>query len=93
MKADPVISEKPKQLHVDEPNMEKYRLKLLINVRKKPSTDSVIVTTKPEDTIVRVLGVEKDWLHLADDTFILYRGGKWAERLYINCKYQVQLLG
>ena len=79
--ADPVISEKPKQPQVDEPKTEKYRLKSLMNVRKKPTLDSTIVTTKPEGTIVRVLGIEKDWLHLADDTFIFYQGGKWADKV------------
>ena len=79
--ADPVISEKPKQPQVEEPKTEKYRLKSLMNVRKKPSMDSTIVTTKPEGTIVRVLGVENDWLHLADDTFILYQGGRWADKI------------
>ena len=79
--ADPVISEKPKQPQVDEPKTEKYRLKSLMNVRKKPTLDSTIVTTKPEGTIVRVLGIEKDWLHLADDTFILYGSGKWADKV------------
>ena len=79
--ADPVISEKPKQPQVDEPKTEKYRLKSLMNVRKKPTLDSTIVTTKPEGTIVRVLEIEKDWLHLADDTFILYGGGKWADKV------------
>ncbi len=79
--AEPVISEKPKQPQVDEPKTEKYRLKSLMNVRKKPSMDSTIVTTKPEGTIVRVLGVGNDWLHLADDTFILYQGGRWAGKV------------
>lgn len=79
--AEPVISEKPKQPHVDEPQTEKYRLKSLMNVRKKPSMDATIVTTKPEGTIVRALGIEKDWLHLADDTFILYGSGKWADKI------------
>ena len=79
--ADPVISEKPKQPQMDEPKTEKYRLKSLMNVRKKPTLDSTIVTTKPEGTIVRVLGIEKDWLHLADDTFIFYQGGKWADKV------------
>ena len=78
---DPVISEKPKQPQVDEPKTEKYRRKSLMNVRKKPSLDATIVTTKPEGTIVRVLEIEKDWLHLADDTFILYGGGKWADKV------------
>ena len=79
--AEPVISEKPKQPQVDGPKTEKYRLKSLMNVRKKPSLDATIVTTKPEGTIVRVLGIEKDWLHLADDTFIFYQGGKWADKV------------
>ena len=79
--AEPIISEKPKQPQVDEPKTEKYRLKSLMNVRKKPSMDSTIVTTKPEGTIVRVLGVENDWMHLADDTFILYQGGRWADKV------------
>lgn len=79
--AEPVISEKPKQPQVDEPKTEKYRLKSLMNVRKKPSLDATIVTTKPEGTIVRVLGIEKDWLHLADDTFIFYQDGKWADKV------------
>ena len=79
--ADPVISEKPKQPQVEEPKTEKYRLKSLMNVRKKPSMDSTIVTTKPEGTIVRVLGVENDWLHLADDTFIFYQGGRWSDKV------------
>ena len=78
---DPVISEKPKQPQVDEPKTEKYRLKSLMNVRKKPTLDSTIVTTKPEGTIVRVLGIEKDWQHLADDTFLFYQGGKWADKV------------
>ena len=35
--ADPVVAEKPKQPEVKEPETERYRLKTLMNVRKKPS--------------------------------------------------------
>ncbi len=74
--AAPVISEKPKQPEVTEPVTEKYRLKSLMNVRKKPSMDSTIIATRPEGTVVQVLALEGDWLHLASDGYILYGQGK-----------------
>jgi len=79
--AVPVISEKPKQPDVPEPATEKYRLKSLMNFRKKPSLDSTIIGTRPEGTVVRVLSIENDWLHLANDGYILYGNGKWAEKI------------
>ena len=79
--ADPVVAEKPKQPEVTEPATERYRLKTLMNVRKKPSMYAEILSTKPKDTVVRVLGVEDGWLHLIDGSFILYEDGKYAEKL------------
>ena len=79
--ADPVVAEKPKQPEVKEPETERYRLKALMNVRKKPSLDADILSTKPKDTVVRVHGVEDGWLHLIDGSFILYEDGKYAEEL------------
>lgn len=79
--ADPVVAEKPKQPEVPEPETERYRLKTLMNVRKKPSMYAEILSTKPKDTVVRVLGVEDSWLHLIDGSFILYEDGKYAEKL------------
>ena len=79
--ADPVVAEKPKQPEVQEPSTERYRLKALMNVRKKPSLDADILSTKPESTVVRVLGVEDGWLHLIDGIFVLYEDGKYAEKL------------
>ena len=79
--ADPVVAEKPKQPEVQEPSTERYRLKALMNVRKKPSVDADILSTKPKDTVVRVLGVEDGWLHLIDGSFVLYEDGKYAEKL------------
>ena len=64
-----------------EPETTRYRLKGLMNVRKKPSTKAQIVDTRPEGSVVRVLAIEGDWLHLVNDTYILYEGGKWAEKL------------
>ena len=79
--APPVIAEKPKQPDVPEPATEKYRLKSLMNIRKRPSLDSTIIGTRPEGTVVRVLSIENDWLHLANDGYILYGGGTWAEKM------------
>ena len=79
--AEPVISKKPTQPEVEEPKSERYRLKALMNVRKTPSTSGVIIGTRAEGSVVRVTGIEDGWLHLTDGTFILYEGGKWAEKL------------
>ena len=74
--ADPVVAEKPKQPEVTEPATVRYRLKALMNVRKKPSLDADILSTKPESTVVRVLAVENGWLYLIDGSFILFEDGK-----------------
>lgn len=79
--ADPVVAEKPRQPEVPEPATERYRLKALMNVRKKPSLDADILSTKPESTVVRVLAVENGWLHLIDGSFILYEDGRYAEKI------------
>ena len=62
-----------------KPKTEQYRLKTLMNVRKKPSMDADIVTTKPAGTLVRVLKVEDGWLHLIDGNYILFEAGTYAE--------------
>ncbi len=79
--AEPIVAETPKQPFVAAPKTEQYRLKKLMNVRAKPSMDAKIKTTKPSGTVVRVLALENDWLHLADGTFILYQNGEFAEKL------------
>ena len=75
---DPTLKNQTKPY---EPETTRYRLKGLMNVRKKPSTKAQIVDTRPEGSVVRVLAIEGDWLHLVNDTYILYEGGKWAEKL------------
>ena len=79
--AEPIVAETPKQVEVEEPKTEKYRLKALMNVRKKPNLDSEILGTKPAGTVVRVLKVEDGWLHLINGSFILYEDGRYAEKL------------
>ena len=81
--AEPIVAEEPKQIEVDEPKTEKYRLKALMNIRKRPSLDSDILGTKPADTVVRVLEVEEGWLHLADGSYILFEEGKYAEKVVL----------
>ena len=61
--------------------VEKYCLKALMNVRKGPSIEAPISTALPEGTLVDVKAVEGNWLHLTDGTFILFEGGKWAEKV------------
>ena len=78
--AEPVVAAELKQPEVEEPKTEQYRLKTLMNVRKKPSMDADIVTTKPAGTLVRVLKVKDDWLHLIDGNYILFEEGKYAEK-------------
>ena len=81
--AEPIVAEEPKQIEVKEPKTDKYRLKALMNVRKKPGLDSEILGTKPAGTVVRVLGVEEGWLHLIDGSYILFEEGKYAEKVVL----------
>ena len=78
--AEPVVAAELKQPEVEEPKTEQYRLKTLMNVRKKPSMDADLVTTKPAGTLVRVLKVKDDWLHLIDGNYILFEEGRYAEK-------------
>ena len=78
---EPIVAEEPKQIEVEEPKTEKYRLKALMNIRKKPSLDSEILGTKPAGTVVRVLKVEEGWLHLIDGSYILFEDGRYSEKL------------
>ena len=79
--SEPIVVEEPKQIEVKEPKTKKYRLKALMNIRKKPGLEREILGTKPAGTVVRVLGVEEGWLHLIDGSYILFEEGKYAEEL------------
>ena len=81
--AEPIVAEEPKQIEVEEPKTEKYRLKALMNVRKKPDLESEILGTKPAGTVVRVLGIEDGWLNLADGSYILFEDGRYAEKVVL----------
>ena len=79
--AEPIVAETPKQPKVEQQVLDSYRLLSFMNVRSAPSLDAPKVSTKPEGTVVRVLGIENDWLHLPDDTYILFDGGRFAEKM------------
>ena len=81
--AEPIVAEEPRQIEVEEPKTEKYRLKALMNVRKKPDLDSEILGTQPAGTLVRVLKVEEGWLHLIDGSYILFEDGRYAEKVVL----------
>lgn len=57
---------------------EKYTLTAKMNIRRAPSLDAEKAGIAQKGTVVEVGAVESDWLCLADGTFILYGGGKFA---------------
>lgn len=59
----------------------KFKLTHLMNVRKKPSLDAEIAGTLAAGTEIDVGAVVDDWLYLSDGTYILYSGGKFAEKI------------
>lgn len=75
------IPEVKDSVKVETITPEKYILTAKMNIRKEPSKTARIQGIAKAGTIVEVLGIEKDWLHLTDDTFILYEGGRWAEKV------------
>ena len=79
--ADPVVARAPTQPEEEQIATSCYRLKTLMNVRKRPSLESEVVAIKPAGTVVRVLQIENDWMNLADGNYILYKGGEFAEKL------------
>ena len=79
--AEPVVAKKPAQIKTEPVETVRYRLKSLMNIRKKPSLDAQIVGTKPEGTVVRTIGIEDDWLHLSDGNYVLYGAGEYAVKV------------
>lgn len=59
---------------------DRYRLTARMNVRKGPGKEYEKIEVVERGTIVEVIGIENDWLHLTNDTYILYEGGRFAIR-------------
>ena len=66
---------------IDDSVEMKYRLKALMNVRSSPSLSSRKIATLLPGTIVTVVNIKNDWLHLTNGTFIFYGNGKYAEKV------------
>ena len=73
-------SEPKTPLQVEIITPEKYVLTAKMNIRKASSLKSKSTGIAEKGTIVEVTDIQNGWLHLADDTFILYEGGKWAQK-------------
>ena len=65
----------------EEPAVEKYRLLSKMNIRIAPSLKADKIGIAEKGTVVEVIGIENDWMELKDGMFILYGGGKYAERI------------
>ena len=57
-----------------------YTLLRRMNVRRTPSVKAERVNVLNAGAVVEVTEVADDWLHLTDDTFILYESGKNARK-------------
>lgn len=75
------ITENPTPVNVETITPEKYILTAKMNITKEPSKTARILGIAKAGTIVEVLSIDNDWLHLTYDSFILYEGGKWAQKM------------
>ena len=58
-----------------------YTLTRLMNVRKEPSLSADKLKVLEAGAVIEVAEIKDDWLCLTDGSFILYSGGKFAERI------------
>ena len=79
--AEPVIAKKPAQPETKPVETVRYRLTMLMNIRRKPSLDAHIVDIKPAGTVVRAVDIEGDWLRLSDGSYVLYKNGEYAKKV------------
>ena len=59
---------------------EKYTLTARMNIRKSPSLDADKLGIANPGTVVDVIAIEDGWMHLQNDTFILFEGGRFAKK-------------
>ena len=75
----PIELQEPPEELVEERIPDKYTLLSKMNIRKAPSLKADKAGIAETGTVVDVIGIENDWLHLANGTFILYGDGKFAK--------------
>ena len=83
--ASPIEPEPEETEEVKTPvkETEKYTLLSKMNIRTAPSLEAEKVGIAEAGTVVEVLAIEDDWLHVrngAGVVFILYGGGKYARK-------------
>ena len=74
----------PEEVLTEEPKVEKYKLLSKMNIRIAPSLKADKVGVAETGTVVEVTANENDWLRVtngAGEVFILYGGGKYAEKV------------
>lgn len=75
--------EKTEEVKAPVKETEKYMLLSKMNIRTAPSLEADKVGIAEAGTVVEVLAIEDDWLHVrngAGAVFILYGGGKYARK-------------
>ena len=82
----PAITPESEELTEEKTMAEpvKYRLLSKMNIRIDPSLKADKVGVADTGTVVEVIAIENDWLRVkngAGEVFILYGGGKFAEKL------------
>jgi len=80
----PSTTPEPEEVLTEEPKVEKYKLLSKMNIRIAPSLKADKVGIADTGTVVEVTSIENDWLRVkngAGEVFILYGGGKFAEKL------------
>ena len=80
----PFTTPEPEEVLTEEPKVERYKLLSKMNIRIAPSLKADKVGIADTGTVVEVTSIENDWLRVkngAGEVFILYGGGKFAERV------------
>lgn len=80
----PSTTLEPEEVLTEEPKVEKYKLLSKMNIRIGPSLKADKVGVAETGTVVEVTTVDNDWLCVkngAGEVFILYGGGKFAEKV------------
>ena len=64
----------------EAPVPQSYTLTARMNIRQAPTKDAPKLGIAQPGTVVQVVSIENDWLHLEDGTFILYEDGRFARK-------------
>ena len=80
MPNDTTVEDEVEKPVKETPTPDHYTLTARMNVRKEPDTSAPKLRIAEKGAVVEVISVENDWLCIADGSFILYGGGKYATK-------------